>query len=187
MGTIKKYRQYPNLYEQTLNAGGLSLLPTVNKGFSGILSFADGVNTPTSNTVLLTVPFEYQVSTNSLMVFLYDPASPALSMVPIKALAEDLPNFNADPTPYFEEVDSTHILIHEADEIRALDANVELVAVLPHTATPASTSEAVVINKQGSGVGIELLGNGDGISLRSPNGKVFTLKVDDDGHQYIQE
>lgn len=51
---------------------------------------------------------------------------------------------------------------------------------VPHTSLPGALRERVQIKRQGDRIAIELLGEGDGIVLRSEGGKRGLLRVDDE-------
>ena len=52
---------------------------------------------------------------------------------------------------------------------------------VPHTSIPAELREKIVVRDQGNNDAIELLGNGDGILLRSGSGFKYLVRVDDSG------
>ena len=48
---------------------------------------------------------------------------------------------------------------------------------VPHTSTPAENSARVIILQQGDNVALEMLGEGDGIMLKAPNGRQGLLRL----------
>jgi len=58
--------------------------------------------------------------------------------------------------------------------------------MVPHTATPAAISNRQIIDNQGDNIAVELLGDGDGILLRSPNGRRALLRLTDNLNLNIQ-
>ncbi len=186
MGTVTHVRAadgsdiFPKFYQHLGNGGSPSLLPTINQGRQVALDPALGVESPDDANLIFSLPFSYQVGTKSLLLFVHDPAAVGMMMIPVKELAETVVGAAVD-FPYFEELTTTTVILRHADVATAA-ADVSIVAVLPHTATPAEVSEQITVNAQGSGVGIQLLGQGDGILLKSSGGLVYKLVVDDDGH-----
>lgn len=77
--------------------------------------------------------------------------------------------------PHFVEKTSTSVAF------KNLPAGTVLLFQIPHTSIPAELKERVLVRDQGSNEAIELLGNGDGILLRSGSGKKYLLRVDDSG------
>jgi hypothetical protein len=49
---------------------------------------------------------------------------------------------------------------------------------VPHTSTPAETSNKVIVLRQGDQVAVEMLGEGDGILFVAPNGRRGLLRMD---------
>lgn len=81
---------------------------------------------------------------------------------------------------YFEEIATDVVRIH-----RAIASDIFLFFV-PHTATPASHSNRVIVLNQGDNVAIEMLGEGDGIMLRSPSGRRGLLRLGDNLNIRVQ-
>lgn len=53
---------------------------------------------------------------------------------------------------------------------------------VPHTSIPAELREKILVRDQGKNDAIELLGNGDGLLMRSGSGYRYLLRLDDSGN-----
>lgn len=106
-------------------------------------------------------------------------------LLPDYETARQLVGFDISINPFYEEETSNTIVLYNADNLSPgmpSGANNSLMFIIPHTATPASRISRVIVEDQGDNVGIEMLGNGDGILLKSPNGKQVLVQADDNGN-----
>lgn len=121
--------------------------------------------------------FQYLVGQNQLQVIRLDKDNP-LDAAPVldKATAEAI--FDASPSVlYFEEKNESTYTLYNVPA-----GNHIFLAMIPHTSVPAEIKSKVVVANQGKNAAVELLGNGDGIILRSGSGFKYLLRVDDSGN-----
>ncbi len=166
----------PNFYSKITTAGDASRFIGSETGRREIHVVASDAN----GDALVDLDLEYLVGQKQLNVFRLIQAGAASFWS--KLLDEETvissPASVSNALPYFEELSSSTV------RLRNLPASstTEFLFEIPHTAIPAELRERVTIQPQGGGTSIELLGNGDGIRLRSATGLQFVITVDDDGH-----
>lgn len=76
---------------------------------------------------------------------------------------------------YFEEIGSSTVRVYGVPS-----PGIVLFRV-PHTSIPASSRNKIIVEDQGDNVAIEMLGEGDGTLMRSPNGSKWLMTIDDSG------
>jgi len=138
-------------------------------------------------TYLLQLPFRYLVGSRQLQVYIAEPTAYAggkLLFIPI-ASTEDrnkaLLGWTGPSSGYFqtwfEEVSSASVRVYGVTNPPGV-----LLFVVPHTSLPAAHRNKVTVNDQGDNEAVELLGDGDGVVLRSPNGRRWLVRADDSGN-----
>ena len=135
-----------------------------------------------NTTSTYTLPWHYQVGQNQLLVFAMNATTGTSGRFSLL-----LPtSLWGSGTPYlrYDELTSNTVTVYNADVSNAYS----LVFLIPHTSTPGQFASKVVVDPQGDRAGIELLGEGDGIILKSsPSGNKFLMRVDDEGNIGVQE
>lgn len=122
--------------------------------------------------------FQYLVGQNQLQVIRLNKDNP-LDAAPVldKATAEAIFDEENPSVLYFEETDESTYTLYNVPA-----GNHIFLAMIPHTSVPAEIKSKVVVANQGKNAAVELLGNGDGIILRSGSGFKYLLRVDDSGN-----
>lgn len=131
--------------------------------------------------------FEYAVGIRQLLVFIPDTYQyevlDRLQFTALPTVDERTIAVNGWTGPssakfetWFEEVGSTTVRIYGLPDPPGV-----VLFVMPHTALPAALRNRLVVRDQGDNIALELLGSGDGVLLRSPRGRKFLLRVDDNG------
>lgn len=130
----------------------------------------------------------YLVGVNQLEVFLLSNTNGLMNRIPNKlsldqgraAQGTNWPSGLLDPATAsicsFEELTYNTVRVYN---MPAAGFDTVLFSI-PHTSLPGALRERVQIKRQGDRVAIELLGDGDGIVLRSEGGKKGILRVDDE-------
>ena len=121
--------------------------------------------------------FQYQVGKRQLNVFVVNVTTGVCDK-----LLEVLDFTGFTPTSYYEEVDSKTVKVYGVTGVAS-----RYLFEIPHTASPGTLTSKVVVTAQGDKVVLQSLGNGDKIELRSPNGTVCRIGVDDNKNLGIEE
>lgn len=137
-----------------------------------------------------TIDFNYIVGAKQLLVFWqFDNVAlgnfAGWGLIPDYETASQLVGFDISVNPFYEEETSNTVILYNVNNLSPgipAGQNNALMFLIPHTATPASRISRVVVEDQGDNVGIEMLGNGDGILLKSASGKQVLINVDDNGN-----
>lgn len=183
-----------DLYEHILSESDVQGYSPASPGRRCVQLLTDAVVDPgDANSYTFTLPFQYLVGANQLIVgmeqgndFLStDILHGGFSILMDSTTLGAHVDFNDTVDPYYEEIDSTTIKIFNMDNLipsLSTEPGARFLFMIPHTSAPGERTDSVIVNAQGSGVGVELLGNGDGLVLRSDNGGRFLFKIDNSGH-----
>jgi len=155
---------------------------SVDHSYGVLVTDVDSVTDGYGNTLYtydFTLDFNYLVGAKQLIVQLKTTPTatqPVAGFVtlPSKELIDTDPAANAWD-PYYEEIDSTTVRVHNI-----LDSRI-ILALIPHTAIPATNKEKITVQNQGNNEAIELEGAGDGVIFRTPNGSRWLFRIDDSG------
>jgi hypothetical protein len=126
-----------------------------------------------TNAYRLPSTMQYQVGKHQLQVQAVNVDGTNLELLNYTTW-QSVPGGAVIPTCYFREYTSDLVQVETAltfDYIRFF---------IPHTATPGVFSSKVVVDEQGDDIGIQLLGNGAGIKLKSITGTDYILRVSDE-------
>jgi hypothetical protein len=141
-------------------------------------------------TYLFQLPFQYLVGSRQLQVWIPEITAYAADKIVFTPIASvDERNVAAagwtGPSAsffatWFEELSSSSVRIY------GLDSPGIVMFVVPHTSLPAVNRNKVIVRDQGDNEAVELLGDGDGVIMRSPNGRRWILRIDDSGAPVIE-
>lgn len=190
----------PNVFDRVATEGDAARFYAAETGYSHLvhvdttdtLPNGDALVVPEGGTTyLFRLPFSYLVGARQLQALVPDAA----------ALADDEMRFVEIPsadmrnqallgwtgpsattfTVYFEEVSSSAVRVYGLTDPPGV-----VWFRVPHTALPAAQRNKVVVRDQGDNEGVELLGAGDGMVLRSDDGRRWLLRVDDTGNLVVE-
>jgi len=178
----------PNFYEKQRTQGDAAEFTAEAPGRQYIVNRAAGVENTSTGAMEYELPFSYLVNQNQLLVF-WEITDRNISPTPYKGWGlilsletiEQLATFNATLDPYYVELSANRVAIYNADSLAPTSTDGSFVFLVPHTALPGSVRNRLIVENQGDNVGIELQGDGDGIALRSPEGKTFLIRVNEAG------
>ena len=172
-------------YKKVETEGDSTRFSGVIPGSQVIIDIHDGnlVEAESTTTRLVTLPFSYLVGGNQLMVLAARVVSLPQGITGFVVVPQsDIETGIATaPTVTYEEVDSVTVRIIFSTAADISFSN-NFMFIIPHTATPSSARERIVVKDQGDNVSMELEGYGDGVLMRSPNGVKWLLRVDDSGN-----
>jgi len=139
------------------------------------------------DTYLFRLPFSYLVGSRQLMVMIPEATAYAagdalfLQMPSVDernvAVAGWTGPASSYYSTYYEEISSSTVRVYGLADPPGV-----VWFVVPHTSLPATHRNKVIVRDQGDNEGIELLGDGDGIVLRSPDGRKWLVRVDESGN-----
>lgn len=128
--------------------------------------------------------FSYIVRANQLNVWLGTGTSPVAFQLAVNVEERvDMAAFTTALTsgPFFEEMGSSTVRVYAASTSPSV-----ILFEVPHTSLPASSREKIIVEDQGNNEAVELLGYGDGIVMRSPNGAKWLVRIDDSGTLVVE-
>ncbi len=173
------------LFEKVSTEGDVHRFASAETGKSQIVGLADvsGNLSWGADYVDVTLDFNYLMGVKQLEVELVNAVTGKLEAIPSlatihAALTRSGANFppSFDPSEaallYFDEVDTDVVRVYHVSSSYIVRFRV------PHTSTPAEMSQKVIVLRQGDQVAVELLGEGDGVLLRAPNGSRGLLRMD---------
>lgn len=160
-------------YRKVETEGDASRFVSVESGYQQYVAAADLVSEAPldAGPWLVSLDFTYSVGSRQLLVCVAYSESYFNILAPTDGFPSTLTSY-----PRYEEVDqSTVRILGSTKPARVL-------VIMPHTATPATSREKIVVNDQMDNTAIELVGDGDGVLMRSPNGSKWLLRIDDSGN-----
>lgn len=189
-----------NFYEKIRTQGDASEFTAEAPGRQAVIPWSAGTYNASTGAFEYELPFSYLVNQNQLQVYweitdysVVPTLNRGYGLILNLETAEQSGTFNPTVHPYYRELSANKVAVYNLDNLSptpyfnedplqtgpgALNAFVFLV---PHTALPGSVRNRLIVENQGDNVGIELQGFGDGIALRSPEGKTFLLRVNEAG------
>jgi hypothetical protein len=175
----------PGLFEKIPTEGDIHRFASAETGKSQIVGLSDtsGILTWGSDFVDVQLDFNFLMGVKQLEVGIVDPVTGKIEAIPSLTTINDAivrsgSNFPStfDPSEaallYFDEVDTDVVRVYHVSSSDIIRFRV------PHTSTPAETSQKVIVLRQGDQVAVELLGEGDGVLLKAPNGRRGLLRMD---------
>lgn len=177
-----------NFYEKQRTQGDAAEFTAEAPGRQYLVGRGDGDINASTGALEFELPFSYLVNQNQLMVF-WELTDTNVSPIPYKGWGlilsletiEQLPTFNSQVDPYYVELSANRVAIYNAASLSPISNDNSFAFIVPHTALPGSVRNRLIVENQGDNVGIELQGDGDGIALRSPEGKTFLIRVNEAG------
>ena len=172
-----------NFYEKVSTQGDAAGFSAEAPGRRRILDVA---GTAAVAAVDVTTPFPYLVGQDQLFVSWWDAIAKRWELL-LEARTYELANMSTDGIPYYEETSTGTISIYNITSLpNAANNTGEFVGgkflfSVPHTALPGSARNRLVVENQGDNVGIELQGQGDGITFTTPQGKTYLIRPEEDG------
>jgi len=173
------------LYEKIPTEGDIHRFASAETGKEQIVGLADTSGNLTWGTdyVDVILDFNYLMGVKQLEVTVVDPVTGEMVAIPSlasinTALTRSGANFPStfDPSEtallYFDEVDTDVVRVYHVNSSQIIRFRV------PHTSTPAETSQKVIVLRQGDQVAVEMLGEGDGVLFVAPNGRRGLLRMD---------
>jgi hypothetical protein len=130
--------------------------------------------------------FPYLVAVNQLEVHIMSSTSMFMMRLPNRLAVEAArQSWVGWPSAFFDPASSAYTFFEEIsyDTVRVynIPSGYDVIHFsLPATSLQGSVRERLQVRDQSDNVGIELLGNGNGIILRSENGKRALLRMDDE-------
>ena len=169
-------RTLSGFYKKEDTEGNYSRFTSAEAGYQQVFTSAQ-LTAETATSKLMPLAFSYAVGSRQIQVYVRYTSNQTgyVTIPPRDALA-----YQSSQLTY-EEVDSQTVRLH-GDFANSANSFTHVMVVMPHTATPSAIREKLKINDQGDNVAIDILGDGDGILLRSPNGNKWLLRVDDGGN-----
>lgn len=173
------------LFEKVPTEGDIHRFASAETGKSQIVGLGDtsGILTWGSDYVDAQLDFNFLMGVKQLEVGIVDAvtgevvAIPSLTVINA-AIVRSGSNFPSSFDPgnaallYFDEVDTDVVRVYHVTSSQIIRFRV------PHTSTPAETSQKVIVLRQGDQVAVEFLGEGDGVLLKAPNGRRGLLRMD---------
>lgn len=189
-----------NFYEKIRTQGDASEFTAEAPGRQTVIPWVDGVLNANTGAFEFELPFSYLVNQNQLQVFwelnnysITPTEYSGWGLVLSLETAEQLATFDPNTDPYYRELSANRVAVYNLDNFYPRPyfnedpaqlgpgARNSFVFLVPHTALPGAVRNRLIVENQGDNVGIELQGFGDGIALRSPEGKTFLLRVNEAG------
>lgn len=187
----------PGFYQKIPTEGDLHRFASAESGKAQFVSMADSSGRisaggmPPNTYFDVTLDFRYLMGVKQLQVAKVDVVSGESELIPnaqdvsaaVNKAGSNFPTSFALSSPsffYYEEIATNVVRVYHV-----ISSDV-LFFMVPHTATPSSHSNRVIILNQGDNVAIEVLGDGDGIMLKSPNGRRALLRLTDNLNLNIQ-
>lgn len=173
------------LFEKIPTEGDIHRFASAETGKSQIVGLGDtsGILTWGSDYVDVQLDFNYLMGVKQLEVGIVDAVTGKIEAIPSlttinTAIVRSGSNFPSSFDPgnaallYFDEVDTDVVRVYHVSSSDIIRLRV------PHTSTPAETSQKVIVLRQGDQVAVEFLGEGDGVLLKAPNGRRGLLRMD---------
>ena len=172
-------------FEKVPTEGDIHRFASAESGKSQIVGLGDtsGVLDWGTDYVDVRIQFNYLMGVKQLEVDVVDPVTGSMVAIPSLATINDALTrtgaaFPASFDPalpallYFDEIDTDVVRVYHVNSTQVIRFRV------PHTSTPAETSQKLIVLRQGDQVAVELLGEGDGMLFVSPNGRRGLLRMD---------
>jgi len=176
----------PGFYQKIPTEGDLHRFASAETGKAQFVCMADTSGRVETGTGYydVTLDFRYLVGVKQLMVMKVDAVTGEAEQIPNAQVVTESLNREGSNFPtsfdlsstnflYFEEIATNVVRVHH------LGASDIILFLVPHTATPASHSNRLIVLNQGDNIAIELLGIGDGIMLQSPSGRRGLVRLTD--------
>ena len=173
------------LFEKIPTEGDIHRFASAETGKSQIVGLGDtsGILTWGSDYVDVQLDFNFLMGVKQLEVGIVDAVTGKIEAIPSlttinTAIVRSGSNFPSSFDPgnaallYFDEVDTDVVRVYHVSSSDIIRLRV------PHTSTPAETSQKVIVLRQGDQVAVEFLGEGDGVLLKAPNGRRGLLRMD---------
>ena len=186
----------PFVFDRISTEGDASRFVNAERGFREMIhvdntdQLSDGTYVVTTEgsigAHLFQLSFSYIVGAKQLQVFIPDTGqftdNNRVQFVKVPSIDEYTlmtvwtgPN-EANLQTYFEEISSGTVRVYGLPNPPGM-----VLFEVPHTSLPAVNRNKLVVDDQGDNQAIELLGSGDGIILRAPNGSKRLLRIDNNG------
>ena len=125
------------------------------------------------------LPWHYQVGNNHLQIYTLNTTTGALTKILNKATLDaadqgaGTPYSAVVPYPatYYQEITTNRVLF------TGISANTYVLFETPHTSTPGQFTRKVVVEDQSDHIGMELLGNGNGVAMRNTDGTRWLMRI----------
>jgi len=176
----------PGFYQKIPTEGDLHRFASAETGKAQFVCMADTSGRVETGTGYFDVElsFRYLMGVKQLQVYKVDPVTGEAELIPNAQVVTESRNREGSNFPssfnltsgsflYFEEISTDVVRVYH------VGASDIILFAVPHTATPASHSNKLIILNQGDNIGIEMLGVGDGIMLISPSGRRGLLRLTD--------
>ena len=173
------------LFEKIPTEGDIHRFASAETGKSQLIGLGDtsGILSWGSDYVDIQLDFNYLMGVKQLEVGIVDAVTGKIEAIPSlttinTAIVRSGSNFPSSFDPgnaallYFDEVDTDVVRVYHVSTSDIIRLRV------PHTSTPAETSQKVIVLRQGDQVAVEFLGEGDGVLLKAPNGRRGLLRMD---------
>ena len=173
------------LYVKVPTEGDIHRFASAETGKEQIVGLADtsGVLAWGADYVDVTIQFNYLMGVKQLEVGVVNAVTGKIEAIPClatinEALTRSGASFPSSFDPsnaallYFDEVDTDVVRVYHVSSSDIIRFRV------PHTSTPAETSQKVIVLRQGDQVAVEMLGEGDGVLFVAPNGRRGLLRMD---------
>lgn len=197
----------PNFYEKIRTQGDSSEFSTEAPGRRAVLPWSDGTYNDMTGAWEYELPFSYLVNQKQLHVYwcideytVSPPRNRGWALLLDLETAEENPSFNILGHPYYVELAADKVAIYNVDKLYPTPyvgtgsspspgpgSNNTFLFAVPHTALPGSVRNRLIVEDQGDNVGLEMQGPGDGIVLKSPQGKPFLIRVNEGGMLTTEE
>jgi hypothetical protein len=173
------------LYEKIPTEGDIHRFAAAETGKEQIVGLGDtsGNLSWGADYVDVTLDFNYLMGVKQLEVSIVDPTTGKMQAIPRLATINTARTRAGSAFPssfdpgnaallYFDEIDTDVVRVYHVTT-----SDIVMFRV-PHTSTPAETSNKVIVLRQGDQVAVEMLGEGDGILFVAPNGRRGLLRMD---------
>lgn len=178
--------QVKRVYRKVATDGDAYRFVTSDAGYSELIYNADPARVVISATWRdFTLSFPYLVGTNQLEVHVVSNLTGLAERLFSKAVLDEAKRVNGswpgallNPAAvcHFEEIAYNKVRVHRPPS----PGKDVFMFSIPHTSLSGALRDRVQVKQQGDRIAVELLGDGDGIMLRSEGGRRGMLRIDDD-------
>lgn len=172
-------------YEKIPTEGDIHRFASAETGKEQIVGLDDtsGILSWGGDYVDVTLDFNYLMGVKQLEVAIMDASTGETKAIPrITTVNTALTRTGANFPASFDPSNASFLCYDEVDtdvvRVYHVSSSDILLFRVPHTSTPAETSQKVIVLRQGDQVAVELLGEGDGMLLKAPNGRRGLLRMD---------
>jgi hypothetical protein len=183
----------PGFYQKIPTEGDLHRFASAETGKAQFVSMSDssGRIVTGSGYLDITLDFRYLMGVKQLKVAFVNANTGLAQIIPNAQDVSEARNKAGSNFPTSFDLSNASFVYYEefaTDVVRVyhVSASDILLFYVPHTATPAAISNRQIIDNQGDNIAIELLGDGDGLLLRAPNGRRALIRLTDNLNINVQ-